>query len=152
MRGGYSAEEIREIDAYAAALGIEVVACIQTLGHLEQILKWRRFKDVSDTPRVLLADEDASYRFIEKIVRFWAENLRSRRIHLGMDEAHELGRGRYLDKNGWRPPFEIFNRHLGRVETICSSHGLKPMIWSDMYFRMGSATNDYYDKNSIIPD
>ena len=40
MRGAYTLDEIRELDVYASRLGIELVGCIQTLGHLEQILKW----------------------------------------------------------------------------------------------------------------
>ena len=48
MRGSYTAEELKSIDEYAAALGIEMVPCIQTLGHLSQILKWPAFKEVKD--------------------------------------------------------------------------------------------------------
>ncbi|HWL51940.1 MAG TPA: family 20 glycosylhydrolase [Chthoniobacteraceae bacterium] len=152
MRGGYSAGEIREIDAYAALFGIEVIACIQTLGHLHQILKWPRFQEVGDTPGVLLVDEEKTYGLIEKMIRFWQENLRSRRIHIGMDEAHDMGRGRFLDRNGWQPPFEIFTRHLRRVSALCGEHGLRPMIWSDMFFRMGNPGMDYYDPATRIPD
>lgn len=39
MRGRYSAEMIRRLDAYAKTLGIELVGCIQTLGHLEQVIR-----------------------------------------------------------------------------------------------------------------
>jgi hypothetical protein len=69
-----------------------------------------------------------------------------------MDEAHGLGTGAFLQRFGHERAFDIFNRHLGRVLGICERHGLRPMIWSDMYFRMGSATNDYYDLASQIPD
>lgn len=152
MRGAYSAEEVREIDGYAAALGIEVIACIQTLGHLAQILKWPYYGEVADTSSVLLVDEEKTYDLIEKMLKFWAENLGTRRIHLGMDEAHDLGRGKFLDRFGYQPPFEIFNRHLGKISQMCQEHGLRPMIWSDMYFRMGSAGNSYYDRDCVIPE
>lgn len=152
MRGGYSAAEIREIDAYAASLGIEVTACIQTLGHLHQILKWPAYKEITDTPGVLMVDEEKSYKLIKKMVRFWEENLRSRRIHVGMDEAHDMGRGRYLNRNGYKDQFDIFQQHLARVNSICHQHGLKPLIWSDMYFRMSNPEHDYYDRKSVIPD
>jgi len=153
MRGGYSAEEIREIDTCAAGLGIEVIACIQTLGHLEQVLKWPAYRALQDTENVLLVDDDRALALIEKMVGFWAQNLRSRRIHVGMDEAHGLGRGRFLDHRGtFESPFDLFNRHLDRVLAICRRRGLLPMIWSDMYFRLGSKTNDYYDRDAVIPD
>ena len=152
MRGGYSGREIREIDDYARQLGIEVVACIQTLGHMGQMLKWPHYRTIKDTTQVLLAGEEKTYDLIKKMIAFWSEHLGTRRIHVGMDEAHDLGRGRLMDLHGNQSFFDIFDRHLKRVEEICSSHGLKPMIWSDMYFRMGNPTQDYYDRNTVIPD
>jgi hexosaminidase len=152
MRGPYTLDEVVEIDAYAAALGIEVIPCIQALGHLEQILKWRRaYWSVRDTAGVLLVDEPQTYALIGKMVQFWKSAVRSRRIHIGMDETHDLGRGRYMDLRGYKRGFDIFNEHLAKVVDICQAEGLEPMIWSDMYFRMGSKTGDYYDVESKIP-
>ncbi len=54
MRGGYSHAELREIDDYAHQFGIEVVPCIQTLGHLGQMLQWPRYLGLRDTAEVLL--------------------------------------------------------------------------------------------------
>lgn len=152
LRGGYSAGELRQIDSWGDALGIEVSGCIQALGHLEQALKWPAYESVRDTPSVMLAGEEASYALIEKMVSTMAENLRSRTLHIGFDEAHDLGRGKYLDTHGYQPPFDIYVRHLQRVCEICARHGIRPQIWSDMVFRLGSATGDYYDRASAIPD
>jgi hexosaminidase len=77
--------------------------------------------------------------------------FRSKRLHVGMDEAHGLGTGRYLKLHGYERAFDIFNRHLHRVRDLCHKKGLRPMIWSDMYFRLGSTTNNYYDKETAIP-
>ena len=151
LRGRYSQGELREIDEYAHKLGIEVIPCIQTLGHLEQILRWPAYQDVKDTASVLLAGEEKTYGLLERMIRAASEPFRTQRIHIGMDEAHDLGRGRYLDKFGYRRNFDIFNEHLKRVLKICQKLGLQPMIWSDMYFRMGSRTGNYYDPECIIP-
>lgn len=151
LRGGYSAGELRAADTWGEALGIEVSGCIQALGHLEQALKWSAYDAVRDTPSVILADEDASYALIEKMVAAMAGSLRSRTLHIGFDEAHDLGRGKFLDKHGYWPPFEIYTRHLARVREICARHGIAPQIWSDMVFRLGSATGDYYDRASKVP-
>ena len=40
-RGRYSASELRELDDYAASVGIELVPCIQTLAHLNAAFRWR---------------------------------------------------------------------------------------------------------------
>ena len=61
LRGRYSQAEMKELDRYAASLGIEMFPCIQTLAHLEQILQWPAYAQYKDTNSVLLADEDATY-------------------------------------------------------------------------------------------
>jgi len=151
LRGAYSAEELKEIDAYAGRLGIDMIGCIQTLGHLAQILKWSAYADVKDTGSVLLVDEQKTYALIDKMLARCAHVFRSRRVHVGMDETHDLGRGRFMDRYGYERGFDIFNRHLAKVVELCGKHGLRPMIWSDMYFRLGSKTNGYYDKDCVIP-
>ena len=54
-RGRYTLAELQEIDEFAGTLGIEVIPCIQTLGHMEQYLRWTEAAGgVQDTPTVLL--------------------------------------------------------------------------------------------------
>lgn len=152
LRGRYTQNELREFDNYAYNLGIEMFPCIQTLGHLEQVLQWElAYKEVTDTRDILLVGEGKTYKLLEQIISAASAPFRSKRIHLGMDEAHALGTGEYKKRHGERRTFDIMNEHLARVCDICNNFGLKPMIWSDMYFRMGSKTNNYYDLNTNIP-
>ncbi len=151
QRGAYSAAELKAIDRYAEKLGIEVIPCIQTLGHLEKILRHRAYSKIKDTGSVMMVGEKATYALIEKMIVHWKETCRTDRIHLGMDETHDLGRGRYLDKHGYRHGFELFNEHLGKVVKLCRKHGLKPIIWSDMYFRLGCESGLYFDPKTVIP-
>lgn len=148
MRGRYSFQELWECDRYAEQFGIEIVPCIQTLGHLESALRWPYAKDIKDTEGVLLVGEEKTYQFIESLIRAASKPFRSKRIHLGMDEAWYLGAGNYQRKNGYRSSFEIMEEHLTRVTEITNRYGLEPMIWSDMFFRLGSETHDYYDPES----
>ena len=152
LRGRYSADELKEIDRYAASLNIEMIGCIQTLGHLEHLLKWPAYASVKDTTEVMLVDEDATYELIEKMIVQFSDCFGSRRIHIGMDEANDLGRGRFMDVKGYEQGYDLFNRHLGKVTGICEKNGLKPMIWSDMYFTMASKTGDYCDPEAVVPE
>jgi hexosaminidase len=151
-RGPYTMEEMKEIDAYAKSLGIEMIACLQTLGHMEQILQWHNaYGEVKDTDRVLLVDKEETYTLIDKMLAFWSESLSSDRIHIGMDETHDLGRGKFMDLYGYERGFDIFNRHFAKVEKMCEKYSLRAMIWSDMYFRMSNPTQDYYDLDHEVP-
>ncbi len=153
LRGGYSLEELQDVDAYAATLGVEMVPCIQTLGHLEHMIRWGGpYGSITDTPTVMLVDEEKTYQLIRKMLEFWQKAFRSKRIHVGMDETHDLGRGRFMDLYGYERGFDIFNRHLDKVCKMCENLDLKPIIWSDMYFRMGNKKQGYYELDTVIPD
>lgn len=152
MRGRYTKQELSECDDYAYALGIEMIPCIQTLGHMEQYLKWwRAAAPIRDTTSVLLVGAPETYEFIEQMIKAASAPFRSKRIHIGSDEAWDMGLGNYLKKNGYRNPFDVFVEHLNRVIEITNKYGLKPMMWSDMFFRIGSKRHEYYDIETQIP-
>ncbi len=151
LRGRYTVRELQALDQYAGALGVEMIPCIQTLGHLEQMLQWPAYGNFRDTEKVLLAQAPHTYQLLEQMIAAAAAPYNSKRIHIGMDEAHGIGSGRFRKLFGEKRPFDILNRHLRRVRNICQTRGLRPMIWSDMYFRLGSKTNSYYDETSVIP-
>ncbi|MDD6050275.1 MAG: family 20 glycosylhydrolase [Clostridiales bacterium] len=151
LRGRYSQAELRQLDDYAAALGIELIPCIQTLGHMSQFLQWPENAALCDQGDVLLADDEAVYRLIEAEIRAVRACMRTKRIHVGMDEAHGVGLGRYYEKHGATDRFDLLNRHLARVVDICLRNGFEPIMWSDMFFRLASTHNEYYDREAIIP-
>jgi hypothetical protein len=151
LRGRYTQKELRDLDAYADSFGVEMFLAIQTLGHLGQVLQWPAYADYRDVDEVLMAGEKKTYELIDKMINAAAGPFRSSRLIVGMDEAHGLGTGRYLKRHGYKRAFDIFNRHLDCVREICHKRGIRPIIWSDMYFRLGSKTNQYYDKESGIP-
>ncbi|MEJ9218852.1 beta-N-acetylhexosaminidase [Paenibacillus glucanolyticus] len=141
MRGRYTASELKECDDYADLFGIEMIPCIQTLGHLQQALKWGYAADMKDHADILLAGEPKTYAFIEQMITAASGMFRSKRIHIGMDEAFQVGLGNYLKLNGVQDRFQIMNDHVNRVLAITDRLGLEPMIWSDMYFNL--LANDY---------
>ncbi len=150
LRGKYSKEELKEITNYGEILGIEVIPCIQTLAHLKQTLKWDYAKDIKDTDDVLIVGEDKTYEFIECMIRNLRDCFKSNKIHIGMDEAFGLGRGKYLDKNGYKNHYSIMTKHLDKVCEICKKYNFKPMMWDDMFFRIGSPNGTYYNLDTVI--
>lgn len=150
LRGRYSSDELREIDKYGQTLGIEVIPCIQTLAHLKQTLKWNYGEDIKDTDDVLLVGEEKTYEFIDAMIKNIKSCFRSKKIHIGMDEAFDLGRGEYLNKNGYTNHFDIMINHLNKVYSICKSYNLEPMMWDDMFFRAGAPNGFYYNQDTFI--
>lgn len=152
LRGRYSMDDLRALDAYAASLDVELVPCIQTLGHMEQFLQWSENGDLRDQNDSLLPGDEKTYELIEAQITALRSCFRTNRIHVGMDEAHGVGLGRYYQQHGPENRHDILTRHLQRVTDICHTHNFKPMIWSDMFFRLGSVYGDYYDPEAHVPE
>ena len=149
MRGRYTREELRELDEYAVSQGIELIPCIQTLAHLQGFVPWGEVPvDQDDT---LLVDDPRVYEFIENAVRTVRSCFRSNRIHVGMDEAWTLGRGKFLDLHGHEAVASIMKRHLARVRDIVHKYGMEPLIWSDMFFRSLDGHSGYYHPRREMP-
>ncbi len=151
LRGGYSSEEIKEIDAYAKARSIELIPCVQTLAHFTNLVKLPQYNDIVDVDDILLIDEEKTYALIEKIIANAAKNFSSRRINIGMDEAHMVGLGKYLDKHGYHNRFDLLTRHLAKVVEITEKYGFTSShIWSDMFFRPVN-NGRYHGRDLHIP-
>ena len=101
-RDRYTQVELKAIDDYAFALGIEVFGSIRH--------RWGAHR--ADSPVagsmpifaicriVFLADHEPTYEFIEKMLVAVTGVLRSSRLFIGTDEAHGLGTGRYRPAQG----------------------------------------------------
>ena len=150
MRGRYTHEELRELDDYAYDLGIELIPCIQALAHLARALQWgTQFRGIRDTKDILLVGEEKTYEFIDAALKACASCFRSRRINLGMDEAHDLGRGKYEALHGIVKRSDIMLEHLNVVTELCKKYDLEPMIWSDMFYRMAFDGNYYVSEGDV---
>lgn len=145
MRGRYTEDEIRELDEYAYKLGIELVPCIQTLAHLKQTLKWNYAGPLKDTNDVLLVGSEKTYEFLDNMLKAIRSTFRTNRIHIGMDEAWDLGRGRSLDVNGHKHHLELMSMHLEEVCKLLDKYGYEPMMWDDMFMRAATPTGNHYD-------
>ena len=150
LRGGYKKEEIQEIDAYCKEKGVELIPCIQTLAHLGTIFKWFEYCNIRDCADILLIDDPRTYQLIDNMFATLAENFTTRKVHIGMDEAHMVGLGKYMDKHGICNRHELLKRHLAKVVEIAKKYGFTPMMWSDMFFRM-SNEGEYYGRKVNLP-
>lgn len=151
MRGRYSAAELRELDDYAYNIGIEIVPCIQTLGHMQHYLKWKESAPYRENANVLQPDDEATDEFIRDMLVAASTPFRSKRIHVGLDETAGLGLGKSLTKHGYRKPIDIFINHVNKVAKMCEELGLRPQMWNDMIFCYSSKNHEKYAEDTVIP-
>jgi len=151
LRGKCTQKELRELDAYAAKLGIEMLPCIQTLGHMEQILSHPNYRKFRDDDHILNIKMPETYQFIEALIDSAAKPYRSRRIHLGLDETWGLSRGRAFVPNTPIDPRNDYLDHLQKLMGICRARGLKPMMWGDIVIGMSGTQAFSEDQAAKLP-
>ena len=142
LRGRYSKAELREIDAYAAAHGMQVIPCIQTLAHVNALFHWPVYREIHDAADILLTGDERTYALVDGMFRTLRECLRTNIVNIGMDEADLLGLGKYLTLHGYRDRFSILMEHLRRVSEMAKKYGFELLMWGDMFFRL--AGGDYF--------
>ena len=152
MRGRYTIRELIEIDEYAARFGIEAIHCFQTLAHQLQLLRWPAYGGITDMFDVLLAEDERTYALIDNMFAALAKSFKSRKIHIGMDEAVYLGKGKYGEIHGYgQKRSEILLKHLRRVIEIAEKYGYEPIMWGDTFYRLLSEDYRLCDDGEI-PD
>ncbi|MEY2473047.1 MAG: hexosaminidase [Actinomycetota bacterium] len=99
----YTADELRELDDFADAVGIELTGQQNCLGHMERWLKHDRYRALAISPDGFTApwgekrgpstadpDNPATLALARDLFGQLLPNLRSRRAHVGLDEPWEL--------------------------------------------------------------
>ena len=151
LRGRYSIQDLQELDRYAQLFDVTLVPCIQSLAHLDQFFMWEsaayKYKDIDDILNTGNAEVQALLtRMIASLRKAFSTDI----IHIGMDEAHNLGRGRYLDENGLKTKAHILREHLHFMQNLCAEYHFKPIIWGDMFFK--GYSNVQEDAAIAIPE
>lgn len=149
MRGRYTTAELKELNAFCDAIGVELTPCVQTLAHLANIFRHDVYASINDCNDILLVDEEKTYALIRKMFAKVKECFTSKRVNVGMDEAHMLGAGKYLDRFGYKHRSLIIREHLKKVVEISKEFGLEISMFSDMFFRI-LLNGDYYDDNDVL--
>ena len=153
FRGRYTKEELKEIVEWAEGFGVEVVPCIQTLAHLGQLIRWRPYKEIADSFNALQVGNEKTYELIEKMIKTCAENFHTKSIHIGMDEAYDLGLREFIYENRLIDKKKLFLEHLNKVVDICHKYGLHPMMWEDMFFKIDPKGHfDWYNFDGKLED
>jgi len=142
----YSPEEMKEVVAYAKRKSLDVIPVIETLGHTEQFLKHHQLKHLAELREGIpgrfnsslmqvCPSLDETYRFFESYLADIAEIFPSQYLHVGCDEAGDLGfcslcRSR-AKKYG---EHSLLTGHLVRLHRFVTGSLKKRMlIWDDFF-------------------
>ena len=128
----FTAEEIKELDAFCKQYHIELIGNQQCFAHFEEILKNPFYEYLADAPDNLNPGIEATYEFLDDIIGEEAQAYSSSLFNINCDETESLGSGKakaYVDSVG---PTTAYYRHINRVNEIVKRHGKRTMMWGDI--------------------
>lgn len=155
--GALTGEEIQALDAYAAERHIELVPNQNSFGHMERWLKHPEYRHLAECPDGFIHPGDGKRRtagsvllpcqesldFVDSLYRELLPNFRSKRFHIGGDEAWELGLGRSALEPDFPGRAAIYARFLRQLIDLCERHEHSPLVWADELLSDGDVPDDF---------
>ena len=146
-----TAEEIRELDAYCALRGIDLVPNQNSFGHLERWLVKPAYNHLAELPQggaplpwggfkkdptTLCPTDPASLAFLDGLYAELLPNFASGLFNVGCDETFDLlGGGRSAAAVRERGEGRVDLDFLKQVAALARKHGKRPMFWGDVILK-----------------
>jgi hexosaminidase len=150
-RGRYTKADIQELVRYGKLFGVVLFPCIQTLGHMEHILKYPHYSPLKDNDTVYNVYAKDLYAFIAKTIDAAVEPYDTDFIHVGMDETFGLGRGLAFREGERIDPRQLYVDHVNKIADICRKKKLKPIMWGDVVLGEAGAEGMDASQTSKLP-
>ena len=132
-----SKAEFRALLDHAAALGLEAIPLLQTIGHAEYILKqpaYSRMRELPDRHDCYCTENPEVRQFLKGLIGEYLDLFGDvRRFHLGGDEAYVFARCPDCSAKAERMGRNaLYARHIQDIATPIRERGVRPGIWGDM--------------------
>lgn len=157
LKYAYSIEEIKHIQLIANFNQLKIIPLIQTVGHMEFVLKhdkFRSYREIELYPMTLCLNmEESSNLVFQMIEQLIGAHPESEYLHIGADEVYHVGMcQRCVERIELHSltPTNFFLDYLQRLLNLITTNypKLKVIAWDDMFRNM----NQQMLKNSGIGD
>ena len=139
--------QYKNLDDICAFAGIELVANLNGLGHLERWLRYPQYQHLAESkapficplgtlrkyPTTLYPDDNA-VNFMDSLYEQFLPNFSSKKIHIGGDEPWELGMGRSkavcdAEEGG---KYKLYAKYFSCLNERCKKRGFQTYFWADV--------------------
>ena len=129
-----NARTLSALDAYAAERFVDLVPCLQSLGHMEHILKLPRYREMAETESgwTIAPSHRRTLPFLRDLYDEYLPLFRSKWFNANCDEPWDLGRGLSKRRNKALGPGGLYLEHIHRIQRLARRHGKRMMIWGDV--------------------
>jgi hexosaminidase len=141
----FTGEELRQLDAYAAARHVELVPNQNSFGHMQRWLVHDPYRALAECPDGfehpwnwtgepygLCATDPASLTFLEGLYDELLPNFQSRMFNVGLDETIDLGCGRSKAACEARGTERVYLDFLKQVHARVQARGHVMQFWGDI--------------------
>lgn len=147
LSGAYTPEEISLLDAYCQARCIELVPCMNSLGHMAPFLAlppFRRLAELEDglnifgynaPPTTLDTENPESLSLALALIDGLAPRFSSRLINVGLDEPFELGKGKNIEKAARVGKSRLYTDYVGKLHEELLKRDRIMLMWGDTVAR-----------------
>lgn len=138
-----TADELRALDAYAAARGVALDANQNCLGHFERWLRVPAYAHLGEIPAwtvgdgwyvepsTLAANDPEVLTLIDGLLAAQLPCCSGAFCNIGCDEPWDLGRGRSAAAVAREGAKTVFARHVRSVAAMAHRLGKRPQFWCD---------------------
>jgi hypothetical protein len=147
------AETLLWLDAKAHDEGVELVPCLQSLGHMERVLSIERYAPLAESDRgwSLSPAVPETYRLLADLYAEFLPLFRSKRFNANCDEPYDLGCGRSVARATRRGRGVVFAEHVEKLRRLAARHDKRLMIWADFALQNPEQI-DLIDRDVVLLD
>ena len=134
----FTADEVRTVDAWCAARGIELVPNQNGFGHMERWLKHARYAPLAELtgtgegPGTTLAPTPESVALMRSLYAELLPCFASRQVNVGCDEPFELGRGRSRERCAAEGKGRVYLDYVLQIVRGLQAQGRTVQFWGDI--------------------
>ncbi|HTO09683.1 MAG TPA: glycoside hydrolase family 20 zincin-like fold domain-containing protein [Myxococcota bacterium] len=134
----FTPDEIRTIDGWCAARGIELVPNQNGFGHMERWLRHPRYAPLAELgegapgPGSTLAPTPEAVAFVRSLYAELLPSFSSHKVNIGCDEPFELGRGRSKERCEREGKGRVYLNYVSQLISGLQAEGRTVQLWGDI--------------------
>ncbi len=152
----FSKDEFRDVLDLCRSLGLESVPLVQTIAHVEYVLKHDSYAHLAETPGKIdmyCPQNDDLVPFLHRWLDEYLDLFGDvKYFHIGADEAWWMGScpkcAAFVEKHSLS---ELYIRHVNAVAAPLLEREITPVIWADMALHHNEAL-DLLDRRIMLFD
>jgi hypothetical protein len=132
-RGAMTAEQARELQAYAKPFNVRIIPIFEMLGNQGALLMLDEVRPFAEYPgSQSFSVDDRAFGFLSDCFQELADVFESPYFHVGFDESWDLGFGKSEERVAREGRGAVHASHYRRVHELVKSRGKKMIMYADI--------------------